>query len=289
MPSRIFQLQDVSKEPLIVSAVLHSASTLRSLPMFWCCCYQAGLFVCACLTLAPPCTMLQVKKKKKKLGDSGVGGVGGGYTLRPRKTFHATPPPSISPRWAGWISPGQKALWAGHERTINHAASPRGSARRTPPPRMPLSQQAAIPACIASLQRSPLSPLSLTMELHTDCHVDDNKCCYGSNGWWEVERTVSAVCERVICVFYQQRFRVRWSERAQAEVWLSAVRCEFFHCVCVSLFRGALYTVCGVEYEVISPPGFEMCDAVSSPPPLIVWPGAMTTTCSLPLSVSCWP
>lgn len=53
-------------------------------------------------------------------------------------------------------------MWTDHERPINHTASPRGPARRTPPPRMPLSQQAAIPACISSLQCSPLSPLSPT-------------------------------------------------------------------------------------------------------------------------------
>lgn len=45
----------------------------------------------------------------------------------------------------------QKALWACHERPINHAASPRGPACRTPPPRMPLSQQVTIPACTASV------------------------------------------------------------------------------------------------------------------------------------------
>lgn len=75
----------------------------------------------------------------------------GGDSHRLKNPSIVSPPPSLH---AGQdeLAQGQKVLWAGHERPINHTASPRGPARRTPPPRMPLSQQAAIPACTASLQ-----------------------------------------------------------------------------------------------------------------------------------------
>lgn len=108
---------------------------------------RGALFACGYLTLAPPWTALHCSvhtesvDRKKKWG-----------LPTPKYPSMVPLPLSISPCRAGWISPGQKALWADHERPINHTASPRGPARRTPPPRMPLSQQAAIPACTASLQ-----------------------------------------------------------------------------------------------------------------------------------------
>lgn len=57
----------------------------------------------------------------------------------------------------------------------------------------PQSQHAPLP-----FSANPRHPPSLTMEPHTDCHVDDYKCCYEINGEREGETRVSALCVGVV-------------------------------------------------------------------------------------------
>lgn len=71
-----------------------------------------------------------------------------------------------------------EALPAGHRLPECHSLS------------RPQSQHAPLP-----FSANPLSPPSLAIEPHTDCHVDDYKCCYESNGEREGE---TGGCQRCV-------------------------------------------------------------------------------------------